>query len=83
MTCATWTTESQCEWLEKILPEWRNAQEGDASKDFRAQVLLDWKQEFPLEPPTAKELEKAGGDENKARQTKGKKMNHVRGFSST
>lgn len=77
MTRAPWTTVDQRAWLEGRKSKWLEANAAGQTKTLRPKLLADWYAAFPLEPPTATELQEANGDPQKAEQQKRRKMDHV------
>ncbi|KAI0042928.1 hypothetical protein FA95DRAFT_1467866, partial [Auriscalpium vulgare] len=58
-----WTTPSQEEWLEQVLTRFLDTNgEQPAKKKWWEATYADWFKKFPLPPPSAEQVEKAGGD---------------------
>jgi hypothetical protein len=73
-----WTTSAQRAWLEERIPAFTESQENDQTTTvFYPELYVAWEKSFALEPPSATELEKAGGDLEKATATKKKFMETV------
>jgi hypothetical protein len=78
MTRKPWTTDQQKEWLEARLATFREAQHAKTTATvFFPQNQKAFKEEWPVEPPTEKEIvdagsiEKATANKNKALDTVG------------
>jgi hypothetical protein len=60
MTRKQWTTKSQREWLLDRFPQFVQAREsGTTAKNFFPKVFTEWRDAFPIDAPTPKELAKA------------------------
>ena len=75
-----WTTKEQHDWLLARLPAFREALAKKDSGKWIKPVYEDWFREFPLDPPTASELQEADNDTDKAME---QKMQKQKGVSTT
>ena len=82
MTRKAWTTDSQREWLEGRLAAFQEAQHTKTTASvFFPQSIKAFKEEWPAEVPTEKEIADAGSVE-KARANKNKALDTVCHFPS-
>ena len=73
-----WTTGEQRIWLEERIPAFLEAQQADTLANvFFPDLYDEWPKLYPTQPPTAEELEKAGGNLEKANKQGKKKMENV------
>jgi hypothetical protein len=73
-----WTTPAQRTWLEARITAFTESQEKElTTKVFYPELYKEWEKTFPSEPPSTTELEKAGGDLEKAIAKKKKFMETV------
>lgn len=78
MTRTPWTTVEQRSWLEERKSRWLEATAAGQTKSLRPQLLAEWYAAFPLEAPTPKEVQEAGGDDQMVKQLKRQKTDEVR-----
>jgi hypothetical protein len=77
MTRKPWTTDPQRQWLESRIPAFREAQHAKTTATvFFPQNQKEFKEEWPVEPPTEKEIADAGSIQ-KATANKNKAMDIV------
>jgi hypothetical protein len=77
MTRKAWTTDPQKAWLESRLAAFPEAQQKKTTMTvFFPQTQKAFKEEWPVEPPTDKEIADAGSIE-KARANKNKALDTV------
>ncbi|OJT05534.1 hypothetical protein TRAPUB_3650 [Trametes pubescens] len=67
-----WTTPEEKAWLERRIPDFIEAQEKNDPKSFFLGCHGEWFHRFEMEPPTAQEIEKQGGNVDKATSVKKK-----------
>lgn len=73
-----WTTDEQRKWLEKRISVFLEAQQADTlGSVFFPDLYDEWRKLYPTQPPTAEELEKAGGNLEKAKKEGKKKTESV------
>ena len=71
-----WTTSEQTAWLTSRIPRFLKAK-GPASTHFQNTVFIEWKNEWPLPPPTDDEIAKAKGSKKKAKAVNELRMKSV------
>lgn len=77
MTRKAWTTEPQREWLEARLSLFREAQQAKTTATiFLPRIQKEFKDKWPVEPPTKEDIPEAGSIE-KATANKNKALNSV------
>jgi hypothetical protein len=73
-----WTTNEQRQWLEERIPAFLEAQQADTlGSVFFPDLYDEWRKQHPVQPPSAEELEKAGGNLEKAKKEGKKKTESV------
>ncbi|EIW56913.1 uncharacterized protein TRAVEDRAFT_94652, partial [Trametes versicolor FP-101664 SS1] len=86
-----WTTPEEKAWLERRIPDFIEAQEKNDPKSFFLACHCEWFHRFELEPPTAQEVAKQGGNVDKATSVKKRRQkkrvsewfyNHTRSATS-
>lgn len=78
MTRKAWTTNTQRDWLEVRLAAFREAQQTKTTAtEFFPLTQKAFKEEWPVEDPTDKEIADAGGSIEKAKAIKTKALNSV------
>ena len=76
MTRQAWTTLEQRDWLKSWIPRFLEAQENKTTSTFWPELYRSWEDKFPVQDPTANEVNAAGGTE-KARKAKKQAMQKV------
>ena len=76
MTRKAWTTEPQRKWLETQLSLFREAQQAKNTATILTQIQKEFKDGWPVEPPTKEDIAEAGSIE-KATANKNKALNSV------
>ena len=66
MTRRTWATDEQLAWLLLQAKDFVAARTQGTLSEWRPKVYQAWFDKFPERPPTAEEVQKAGGDVAKA-----------------
>ncbi|KAH9885583.1 hypothetical protein C8Q73DRAFT_617450, partial [Cubamyces lactineus] len=72
-----WATDEQAKWLKGKLPEFVQSQRKNRVDKFFEVAYSEWFRRFPLEEPTEEEVQKRGGNQEKARSKK-TKLQHKR-----
>lgn len=75
-----WTTAEQCSWLEELIPAFTEAQRQKTTGAFFNKTHQTWQKKWPVEAPTARELQSAKGITERAIATKQKAVENVSPF---
>ena len=70
----SWRSPEHREFLKSLVPEYHRSGEEGTRKAFWETMTKSWFERFPLEPPTAAEIEKGGTMENAVRAARLKKV---------
>ncbi|KAF8171333.1 hypothetical protein BJ912DRAFT_1066197 [Pholiota molesta] len=81
MTRQHWTTKSQRQWLLDKFPEFVKAREsGTTAKKFFPKVFTEWRDAFPIDAPTPKELAEAVNMSDAVKKKRAEKYKQIKAW---
>jgi hypothetical protein len=78
-----WTTEEQRSWLEGRISDFIQAQQNSSTGVFFEETHRGWRDLWPIEEPTQRELQSAKGNQSRAVAVKRKGVENVSSLEQT
>jgi len=78
-----WTTEEQRSWIEGRIPAFIQAQQNSLTGAFFEETHRGWRDLWPIEEPTQRELQSAKGNQSRAVAVKRKGVENVSSLEQT